>query len=217
MAIAANSITQQTIQILPNAEQLFHKSGASGILLIHGFLGSPFEMKYLAKRFIDAGFTVSVPRLPGHGTTLEDMACYGRKDWISAARNAYLFLKQECNEISIVGLSMGGILAILLAAEFSPQKIVLISTPRRIPDRRAFFAPLVRPFMKIIHHKDEEKGLADPEARKIHVSYSDGVPVMGAWHLMWLIRKAMQTLPHVRTYALIIQSTSDTLIPQHSV
>ncbi len=68
--------------IIPKAEPLFHKAGKKGVLLIHGFLGSPFEMKYLANRFIQNGFTVSVPRLPGHGTSLEDMARFTGSDWL---------------------------------------------------------------------------------------------------------------------------------------
>lgn len=203
-------------QIIPGAEPIYHRAGQKGILLLHGFLGSPYEMKYLASRFINAGFTVSVPRLPGHGTSLEDMASFSGRDWLEEARFSYARISRECYEVSIAGLSMGGILTLILAAEYYPKKIVLISTPRRIPDRRAVFAPLVRPFVKILRRRDEEKGLAAPEARVHHISYSDGVPVMGAWHLMRLIQKAIKALPHVRSEALIIQSQYDTVIPPDS-
>lgn len=204
------------VPIIPGAEPLYHRAGHRGILLLHGFLGSPYEMKYLASRFIDRGFTVSVPRLPGHGTSLDDMARFTGNDWFEEARFSYMHLMKECDEIFVAGLSMGGILTLLLAAEFSPKKIVLISTPWRIPDRRAILAPLVRPFAKILHRQDTEKGLADPEARTHHICYSDGVPVMGAWHLMRLIQKAMRSLPSVRADALIIQSKFDNVIPPDS-
>ncbi|HPA74000.1 MAG TPA: hypothetical protein PKY31_17135, partial [Spirochaetota bacterium] len=90
-------------------------------------------------------------------------------------------------------------------------------TPRRIPDRRAVLAPLVRPFTKIIRRVDEEKGLDDPEARKVHVCYSDGVPVMAAWHLRKLINAAMKALPRVSSDALIIQSRRDRVVPADSL
>ncbi len=205
------------ITILPGAEPLFHRGGRRGLLLLHGFLGSPFEMKYLAGKLIDAGYTVSVPRLPGHGTSLDDMArCTGR-DWLGTARDAYYDISEHCDEVSIAGLSMGGILTILLAFEFSPGKIVLVSTPRRIPDRRAVLAPLVRPFTKIIRRVDEEKGLDDPEARKVHVCYDDGVPVMAAWYLRRLINGAMRVLPRVDADALIIQWRRDRVVPPDSL
>ena len=203
--------------ILPGAEPLFHRGGSRGVLLIHGFLGSPFEMKYPAQALIGAGYTVSAPRLPGHGTSLDDMARYTARDWLGAARDAYYDLASFCDDISLAGLSMGGILSILLAFEFSPRKIILLSTPRRIPDRRAVLAPLVRPFVRIIRRIDEEKGLDDPEARKVHVCYSDGVPVMAAWHLRNLINAAIKILPRVTSDALIIQSRRDRVVPADSL
>ena len=209
--------TKRFMDIMPGAEPLFHRGGRRGVLLIHGFLGSPFEMKHPAQCLIEAGYTVSVPRLPGHGTTLEDMARHTGRDWHDAAREAYLELTKLCDTISVIGLSMGGVLSILLAAEYSPEKIVLISTPRRIPDRRAVLAPLVRPFVKIIRHEDQEKGLADVEARKVHVCYSGGVPVMAAWHLQRLINTAMKALPRVRADALIVQSRHDNVVPADSL
>lgn len=214
---SASAHSPEEVQILPGAEPLFHRGGSRGVLLIHGFLGSPFEMKYPAQALIDVGFTVSVPRLPGHGTSLDDMARYTARDWLGAARDEYYDLASSCDDISIAGLSMGGILSILLSFEFIPRKIVLISTPRRIPDRRAVLAPLVRPFVKIIRHKDEEKGLDDPEARKVHVCYDDGVPVMAAWHLRRIINAAMKVLPRVTSDALIIQSRRDRVVPPDSL
>jgi carboxylesterase len=213
----SSSHASEDIRLLPGAGPLFHRGGSRGVLLVHGFLGSPFEMKYPAQALIDAGYTISVPRLPGHGTSLEDMAQSTGRDWLGAARDAYYELASFCDDIYLAGLSMGGILSLLLAFEFNPRKIVLISTPRRIPDRRAVLAPLVRPFIKIIRHIDEEKGLDDPEARKLHVCYSDGVPVMAAWHLRRLINAAMKVLPRVTSDALIIQSRRDRVVPADSM
>lgn len=210
------SIKQNSTKVIAGAEPILYIGGKKGIVLLHGFLGSPYEMKFIAQKFIEHNFSVYVPRLPGHGTSLEDMASFSRKDWISEARNAYLKMAEMCDEVSIAGLSMGGILTILLAAEFQPHKIALISTPKRIPDRRAIFAPFVRPFIKIIKISDEEKGLASEEARKKHICYSDGIPVMAVWHLMLLINKAMRMLSSVKSQTLIIQSKYDKVIPSDS-
>ncbi|MCX7679508.1 MAG: alpha/beta hydrolase [Spirochaetes bacterium] len=204
------------MNIIPGAEPLFHISGKKGVILFHGFLGSPFELKYIAHRLIDHDFSVSVPLLPGHGTSLEDMIGVTREDWLCEARKGYLKMADACEEVFIAGLSMGGVLTIILAAEFVPRKIALISTPRKIPDRKVIFAPLLNPFMKIVKKTDDDKGLACEEARKIHICYSNGIPVMATWHLMLLISKAMKLLPKVKSEVLIIQSKYDKVISPDS-
>ncbi|MCU0843780.1 MAG: hypothetical protein MUC76_02505, partial [Spirochaetes bacterium] len=64
-----------------------------GALLLHGFTGTPHEMKYLGTRLADEGFTVMIPRLPGHGTTLAEMVRTTGRDWMLAAREALIELR----------------------------------------------------------------------------------------------------------------------------
>ena len=64
----------------------YFEGGKIGCLLLHGFTGSPLHMRFLGEKLRDAGYTVYAPLLPGHGTSVEDMAKYGWKDWLEAAR-----------------------------------------------------------------------------------------------------------------------------------
>jgi len=188
-----------------------------GVLLIHGFKGSPHEMKYLGEKIAAQGFSISIPRLPGHGTVIEDLARVTGRDWLTAAREALVELKSHCREVSIVGLSMGGVLTILLARDCPVKKIVLLSVPRTLREKSVYLAPVVGLFKKILWREDAEKGLASEEARRVHECYSSGTPILQSWHLFRLIKKAMKALPFIDADLLIIQSRGDRVIPPDSM
>ncbi|HUZ19729.1 MAG TPA: alpha/beta fold hydrolase [Acidimicrobiales bacterium] len=90
-------------------------NGPSGVLVLHGFTGTPRSMRPLADAFADAGFSVELPLLPGHGTSPEDLEPKRFDDWSSAAEEAFLSLAARTDRTAVVGLSMGGTLACWLA------------------------------------------------------------------------------------------------------
>lgn len=106
-----------TLPILPGAEPWTHDGGPVGALCIHGFTGSPSSMRGIAEAYAAAGFTVELPRLPGHGTTVEDMITTGWDDWTGEVLAAYERLAARCGKVVAAGLSMGGALALWLAQE----------------------------------------------------------------------------------------------------
>jgi carboxylesterase len=92
------------------------------VLVLHGFTGNPVSMRPLAEACAREGFSVELPRLPGHGTTLEDMMTTSWADWSATALAAYDELAGRCNQVAVVGLSMGGGLTALIA-ESRPQVV----------------------------------------------------------------------------------------------
>jgi len=102
-------------------------NGPTGVLVLHGFTGSPQSMRPLAVRFAEEGHSVELPVLPGHGTKIEDIVPTRFDDWHRAAVAAYTELAGRCERVVVVGLSMGGTLATLLAVEFEPAALVLIN------------------------------------------------------------------------------------------
>src|SRR5438067_3818811 len=105
-----------THPVLPGAEPFSAPGGPHGALVLHGFTGSPQSMRGLATAFAEAGFTVELPRLPGHGTSLDDMLTTGWADWSGWAEQAYQDLAGRCERVVVAGLSMGGTLTAWLAA-----------------------------------------------------------------------------------------------------
>ena len=102
--------------IIPGAEPFLFEGGDTGVLLSHGFTGTTQSMRPLGEALAAAGFTVSGPRLPGHGTSPEDMARTGARDWVGAIDMALAALQERCSAVFMAGLSMGGTLTLLSAA-----------------------------------------------------------------------------------------------------
>jgi carboxylesterase len=106
-------------ELLPGAEAWSSGGGpgvVGGALCLHGFGGNPSVMRPVGVAFASAGFAVEVPRLPGHGTTVEDMAGTGWDDWAAEAASALVRLAARCQRVVVVGQSMGGSLALWLGA-----------------------------------------------------------------------------------------------------
>jgi len=91
------------------------EGGANGVLVLHGFTGNPQSMRPLAEALAAAGFTVDLPLLPGHGTSIEDMLPTRWEDWSGAAEAHFQALAARCDHVMVAGLSMGGSLSCWLA------------------------------------------------------------------------------------------------------
>lgn len=96
-------------------EPLSLTAGSEGVLVLHGFTGNPFSMRGIADAFFAAGWSVELPLLPGHGSSLEEILASSWADWCSATAAAYEALCARCRKVVVVGLSMGGTLACWLA------------------------------------------------------------------------------------------------------
>lgn len=108
--------------IKPHAEPFSTDGGRIGVLLSHGFTGSPASMKPWAHHLAERGFTVRVPRLPGHGTHWRDLNRVGWDDWYGELDTALSELRAACDQVAVCGLSMGGALALRLA-ELRPDDV----------------------------------------------------------------------------------------------
>lgn len=84
--------------------------------MLHGFTGAPQSVRPLAQAFAAAGYTVELPLLPGHGTTVEDMIATSWADWSAAVEAVYADLATRCDKVVVAGLSMGGTLTLWLAS-----------------------------------------------------------------------------------------------------
>ena len=103
---------------------------AIGVVCVHGFTGTPYEVRYLGGELHRAGYSVLGPRLPGHGTRIEDLDRTTWQDWTGAVEGAYDTLRRRCERVAVVGQSLGGLLALHLATRRSDvAAIVSLSAP----------------------------------------------------------------------------------------
>jgi carboxylesterase len=183
------------------------------VLLLHGWTGSPAHFRPLGTFLNDSGFTVSAPLLAGHGTAIEDIVATGWRDWTESAVAAALDLTTTGRRLHIVGLSMGGVIALLLAPVLDAASIVTINAPQLVWDRRSRLGGLVRGSKRI---KPEEPPVPVPEEVREFQQQYRGVPVGTIAELNDLIQAARRNLHRVLCPALVIQSHVDETVKPKS-
>ena len=196
--------------ILPGAEPFLFRRGRIGCLLIHGFTACPQEMVRLGAHLANHGYTALGVRLAGHGTTLDDLARTRWPDWLASAQDGLDLLRGLCDRVVLLGLSMGGLLSILLAEAQPPAGLVLMSTPTLVPPNR--LRPLLRPASPI--YRRIPKGPPDwfdPSAAAERVAYA-AYPTRSMAEVADLIEIARAALPRVQAPALVIHSLNDDFV-----
>jgi len=196
--------------IQPGAEPFLFRRGRTGCLLLHGFTAAPQEMLRLGAHLANHGYTALGVRLAGHGTTLDDLARTRWPDWLASAQDGLDRLRGLCDRVVVLGLSMGGMLSILLAAETPPTGLVLMSTPTLVPPNR--LRPFLRPLSPI--YPRIPKGPPDwfdPSVAVERIAYA-AYPTRSMAEVIDLIEIARAALPRVHAPALIVHSLNDDFV-----
>jgi carboxylesterase len=132
--------------VRPGAKSYVGGTGEIGVLLCHGFTGSPASLRPWAEYLVGQGFRVSLPRLPGHGTSWQEMNQTSWPDWYATVDRAMERLSAECRVVVVGGLSMGGALALRLA-ELHGQRVaglVLVNPALHNTDPRLMVLPILK-------------------------------------------------------------------------
>lgn len=114
-------MSDTTPPIQPGAEPIDLSGGPIGVLMSHGFTGCNQSMRPWAEFLAAAGLSVVAPRLPGHGTTVEDLNTKTFDDWYGEVEQAFDALRARCQTVFAMGLSMGGMLVLRLAEQRADQ------------------------------------------------------------------------------------------------
>jgi len=191
---------------------------AGAILLIHGYNDSPQSVASMAAALNARGWTVWAPLLPGHGRTLQAFGASRAEEWIRASREALAQLRASHDRVAVGGLSMGGAIAFILAAEHPDVVAVLAfapyvhaSVPLRLLDAVAPVAALGARYLS----SGGARSVHDPVAGEQMIAYRRSTPGLLA-QLDRVVRAASASLPSVRQPVLFVQSRQDNRIPVSS-
>ncbi|EMF55471.1 alpha/beta fold hydrolase [Streptomyces bottropensis] len=196
--------------VLPGAEPYHHEGGEVGVLLCHGFTGSPQSMRPWAEYLAARGLTVALPLLPGHGTRWEDLRPTGWQDWYAEVDRELRALRERCAHVFVAGLSMGGALALRLAAKHGDavDGVVVVNPANKVHGPAAHALPLLR------HFVPTTKGITSDIAKEgvEEVGYSH-VPLHAAHSLRSFLRLVDGELPQVTQPLLLLHSPRDHVVP----
>lgn len=202
-----------------DTSDFFFPGGASGCLLIHGFSGTPYEMRSLGERLRAAGHTVRGVRLPGHATHGSDLLHARWRDWYAAALGGLEDLARQCDRVAVAGLSMGSLLALRLAAERADAvgRVALLAPALVLSDERvARLAPLLRVAAPLVPSRWASRpklasDIADETARGVHPLFP--LPLRGIAELVALQRSVRPLLSRVRQPVLLLHGRLDRTCP----
>ncbi|MER6129631.1 alpha/beta fold hydrolase [Streptomyces sp. NPDC001795] len=196
--------------VLPGAEPYRHDGGEIGVLLCHGFTGSPQSLRPWAEYLAERGLTVSLPLLPGHGTRWEDMQLTSWQDWYAEVDRELRALRDRCSQVFVAGLSMGGALALRLAAKHGEaiSGIVVVNPANKVHGLSAYALPVAR------HLVRSTKGITSDIAKEgsVELGY-DRVPLHAAHSLRNFFRTVDGELPQVTQPLLLLHSPQDHVVP----
>jgi carboxylesterase len=202
-------------RLLAGGEPFLLSSGRIGCLLIHGFTGTPAEMRPLGIHLNEQGFTALGIRLFGHATRPADMIRARRGDWLADVEAGLDMLRGACDKVAAIGLSMGGLLALWAGSQAAVEAVVCLSTPLAMPHSGQL--RFARALSRLVPYVS--KGIPDwhdPEAAAGHVTYPV-YPTRAAAELRDLIRDVRQTLPKVQVPLLVVQARGDRAVPPDSM
>ncbi|MBI1296440.1 alpha/beta fold hydrolase [bacterium] len=191
------------------------EGGEVGVLMIHGFTGSPSELRPVAEALHGQGWTVFAPLLPGHGTHVSEMNQCRFSHWTAAVDAALDELKGRCSSVVVAGQSMGALLVLDLAARRGDEIAGVIAyASALIPtDRLSFMVPLIKHFIKTMPKGPND--FVDKRAVDRLWDY-DVNPIPAAHELFKLAAQVRSELGQIRTPLLLLHSRDDRVIDARS-
>ena len=191
-----------------------------GVVLVHGFLASPAEVRPFGEELKSLGYPVMGVRLKGHGTSPWDLRERSWQDWLESVRRGYEILSAFVPRICLVGFSTGGALSLRLAAD-CPEGLLGVAAlcvPLKFRDRGMVFVPLVHGANRLISWVSSFEGIMPFRARESEhppINYRS-IPVHGLYQLQQLVDEMDQRLPDIQCPVTLIQSTDDPVVEPRS-
>ncbi|MFW9951253.1 MAG: alpha/beta hydrolase [Candidatus Thorarchaeota archaeon] len=192
---------------MPGCEPIFKQNSDTGCLLLHGFTSCPFELRQLGDQLYNEGYTVSIPLLPGHGTAPQDLKRQSWTDWYEASKQALFELRKMCQTVYVIGLSMGGSIALHLAAHYEVEGIVALAPGLYLKNKLSFLSHVLYPFYPY------SKKWFGPDIRAdVETITYDKIPVKSLSELLRLFRHLKDDLTDINAPLLIIYAKQDHVI-----
>jgi carboxylesterase len=188
---------------------------ARGVLCVHGFTATPYEMRHLGERLHQRGMTVRGLALPGHCTSPAELDATTWRDWYAAVEREFTALRQRCAHVAVVGQSLGGLLSLHLAHQRGSELcgLAVLAAPLWLRPLPRLVVALTRRFPGRVRYLPKLGSDArDPWMRRHHPSYRV-IPVRALHQLDELMTVVTGELPHIAVPTLVVHSRADHTAP----
>lgn len=186
-----------------------------GVVLIHGYMAAPAEVKELAEYLGNRGIWVYVPRVKGHGTSPDDLATQKYSDWIDSVDEGYAIINNLCEHVVVGGFSNGAGLALDLAHRVKDVKgVFAVCPPMRLKDLATILVPAVdswNKFMEWVRLDSAQMEFVDNRPENPQINYTRN-PVSGVRELERLMNAVEDKLPEIKIPALVVQAIGDPVV-----
>ncbi|MCJ7824681.1 MAG: alpha/beta fold hydrolase, partial [Anaerolineales bacterium] len=161
------------MRLQSGGEPFFFAGSQVGCLLVHGFPGTPQEMRWLGEYLNRQGHSVLGIRLFGHATQPADLLRVRSRDWLADLENGYHWLSGTCSNIYLIGFSLGGVLSAIFASRTALDGLVLIATPWDLPPLAERLRPILPVLEKVWRYRkpNEESDWFDLDAERANLHY----------------------------------------------
>ena len=179
-----------------------------GCVLVHGLSSSPAALREWADAFSQHGIDTHLVLLPGHGTKPEDLLQVQWEDWLASVQQAVQDLRHSCDRVFVLGQSLGGTLALRVAARNEIDAVITLAAIAYLKDWRLWFLPFLRPFLQWRQSPDNDI------ARDVtDIGSYDRLPLHAIEQLLELASMVRTDLPRIQVPALLVQSENDHVAP----
>lgn len=207
--------------MIPTAEPFLlpGQPGKPACLLVHGFTGTPKEMRWMGEYLQKEGYTCLGVRLTGHATRPKDMVRSRYTDWTASVEDGWHLLRGLSENIFLVGLSMGGALCLFMSTKLKVRGVVAMSTPFDLPDPHPTWQIQLASVFKSYIRKTKGQpgeGWFDKDAYAGHISYPLN-PIRSGAELGKLLGRMRASLPSIRVPVLLIHSKDDKYVQPTSM
>lgn len=201
------------MSVVPGAEPFDHSGTRTGFLLCHGFTGSPVSLRPWAEHLAGEGLTVSLPLLPGHGRTWQEMNRTTWQEWYAEAEAAFARLRESCDVVFVGGLSMGGAIVTRIAQKHGADVagLVLVNPAIKVEDPRMKALPVLQRIVPSLPGIANDISKPDQDEGAY-----DRIPLKALHSQTKLWAEVVRDLPTVTQPVLLLRSAVDHVVPASS-
>ena len=199
--------------VIVGTEEIYVENGNEAVLLLHGLTANPYTLREVADHYIKNGYTVYAPVIKGHGTSVFDLEKTNYLDWRNSAEQAYDKLAKNHSKIYVVGISLGGLLALDLASDHDVKGVVVVNTPIKLKSELTELLPLI-----YLVSPYSIRGLFSLEELPIatELKLYDSLPLKSVAQLVSYVEFIKPKLKNINAKILVVQSAKDDLVEPES-